>query len=103
MKNLVDQRCEKAVSQYNLFEQAENKQAQTPPDLLRGCRDRTDALRQKLSCTQYWTCHKMREKRDQQAVIDERFCGANMPAVNVDRVGNSYECVERNAERENYA
>lgn len=45
----------------------------------------------------------MREKGNQQAVINERFCGANMPAVNVDRVGDSYECVERNSERENDA
>src|SRR4029077_18074660 len=58
-------------------------------------------LRDELPCSNDWTRDEVREKRDEQCVIDEVSNGLHLPPIDIDGVGKAGESIEADAYREN--
>src|SRR4029077_17004513 len=58
-------------------------------------------LRDELPCSNDWPRDEVREKRDEQCVIDEVSNSRHLSPIDIDRVGKAGESIEADAYREN--
>jgi hypothetical protein len=99
-KNSIGGAGQHGVGQDNFFEKTERHQKQAPkktPGLRFG---RLQQLRQKISRADDWSRDQLREKRDREHEIAQRFRGLHDATIDVERVGQGVEGVEGNSDRQ---
>src|SRR6185503_1673606 len=96
----VGGRREHRVGEHDLLEEPEAEQEQAEPERLSGRAVLALELRDDLLGPQDRTGDEVREERQEQAVIEERSKRDTAPEIDIDRVADRLERVERDADRQ---
>ena len=95
-------RREETVREDDLLPEAEHHERHPPTQVVAGRAPRVLGLRQELRGAHDGSRHQAREEAHEERVVEEPLRGREHAAIDVDRVGQRLERVERDADRQDH-